>query len=383
MAHNNGNQARAWEMQQQGASYQQIADALGCKRSTVKSHIAAARKQYNKGKQAPIDNPHGLSTKSTCVLYKTDEAGNVVFDREWRKMEPALDAINQVVEGLCAKVEGVGKVRKRKPKKTDCDNTLFEIDIFDPHVGMYADERQTLESDYDCDMAAKRMVVAAESLASRASRPKKVVVCFGGDVMHMDTRDFRTSSTQSNHVLDVDTRYQRVVRYVVASCTDVIQIAASIGSEVEIVITPGNHDWHSCVWLTSVLSAFYSRCEHVSVLMQDSDRKAITWGDNLLIWTHGDKIAPQKWPAIIAAEWAQLWGLTKHRYLKMGHVHHQKTIAPVVVNEQAGLVVEYLAALCPADTWHASAGFVGTQRGASAFEYHKKHGLQTRFYHNC
>ncbi len=383
MSKNNGNQARAWEMQQEGMSYREISKALNISMATVKTHIRNAKKKYNEGKQAPIDNPHGLSTKSTCVLYKTDESGNVVFDREWRKMEPALDAVQRVVEGLCAQVEGLGKVKKRKPKKSDNDNMLFELDIFDPHVGMYAAERQTLESDYDCDIAAKRMVEAAESLAARANRPKKVVIVFGGDLMHMDTRDFRTSSTQSNHVLDVDTRYQRVVQYVVASCTDVVQIAAALGSDVEIVITPGNHDWHSCVWLISVLRAFYSRCDNITVNMQESDRKAIVWGDNLLLWTHGDKIAPVKWPAIIAAEWAQLWGLTKYRYLKMGHVHHQKTIAPVVVNEQAGLVVEYLAALCPADTWHSSAGFVGTQRGASAFEYHKKHGLQTRFYHNC
>ena len=92
-------------------------------------------------------------------------------------------------------------------------------------------------------------------------------------------------------------------------------------------------------------------------------------------------MAAQKWPLIIAAEFAQDWGKTKYRHLKMGHVHHKKVIAPVTVDEQSGLVVEYLEALCPTDAWHAGAGFIGSQKGASAFEYHKRHGLRTRHYH--
>lgn len=381
MDNKNGKQDQVWAAKQAGMSYKEIAEKFDISYSTVKIHIHRAIKKADVGKLAPIDAPHGMTTKSTCVLYKTDETGQVVFDREWRRLEPEIDAIQKVVDRLCQQAKGMGKVRKRKERKTDTDNTLFELDIYDPHVGMYAAERQTLEHDYDCDIAAARMVAAAEDLMSRANRPKKVVIVFGGDIQHMDNKNNMTA--RSNNVLDVDTRYQRVVSYVVAACRDVVEIAASVGSEVEIVITPGNHDWHACVWLIHVLSAFYCDCPNVSVNMQESPRKAIIWGDNLLVWSHGDGIGAQKWPMVIAAEYAKLWGETKYRYLKLGHLHHQKTIAPVVVNEQAGLVVEYLAALCPADQWHADAGFVATQRGASAFEYHKTAGLLTRFYHQA
>ena len=83
---------------------------------------------------------------------------------------------------------------------------------------------------------------------------------------------------------------------------------------------------------------------------------------------------------IIATEFAKEWGQTKYRYHKMGHVHHKKAFAPVTVDEQSGLHVEYLEALCATDSWHANAGFVGSQKGASAFEYHKDYGLMTRFF---
>jgi len=382
MSKPNGNQVKCWDMQQAGMSNREISDTLGIAMSTVREHQHRYRKKLDEGKIAPIDNLTGHYSPLTTVQYsRNDETGEYVVKNEWRRQAPEFDAVAKVVERLCQQAEGMGKVRKRKEKKTDSDNVLFELDIFDPHVGMYAAERQTLEADYDCDIAARRMVSAAEDLMSRAGRPAKVVLVYGGDIMHSDNRSNKTE--KSGHVLDVDTRYQRVVSYVVSASSEVVEIAASVGGEVEIVITPGNHDWHACVWLVQVLRAFYSRCPHVTVNEQESPRKAITWGDNLLLWSHGDGIAATKWPMIIAAEWAKLWGETKYRYLKLGHVHHQKTIAPVVVNEQAGLVVEYLAALCPSDTWHADAGFVATQRGASAFEYHKTQGLLTRFYHQA
>jgi hypothetical protein len=106
----------------------------------------------------------------------------------------------------------------------------------------------------------------------------------------------------------------------------------------------------------------------------------MVFGNNLLTWSHGDRIAANKWAMIIATEFAKEWGATKFRHHKMGHVHHKKSFAPVIVDEQSGLLVEYLEALAATDSWHANAGFVGSQKGASAFEYHREHGLMTRFF---
>ncbi len=105
------------------------------------------------------------------------------------------------------------------------------------------------------------------------------------------------------------------------------------------------------------------------------------WGDNLLVWAHGDRIPPNKWAAIVATQFAHEWGRTKHRYVQLGHIHHKKAIAPITVDEQSGALVEYLEPLCPTDAWHNDQGFIGKQRGASGFEYHKVDGMMTRFYY--
>jgi len=186
----------------------------------------------------------------------------------------------------------------------------------------------------------------------------------------------------------VDSRYHRGVDHAIQACYDVVQIAAAISPQVDVVVLEGNHDWHSCVWLAQVLQAFYMNCPNINVVNQSSDRKHIVYGNNLLVWSHGDGVAMNQWPQIIAAEFAKQWGLTKFRHLKMGHVHHKKKNQPARVivenkngwEEHRGLLVEYLPALCASDAWHANAGFIGSMKGASGYEYHKTAGLMTRFY---
>jgi len=310
-------------------------------------------------------------------MTQADAKGNVL--QEWRRIAPDAKAVEQFVKELCSKVKGNGKAPKRRPRKTDSDEILFEIDIFDPHVGMYADERETLDQDYDCDIAARKMIEAVEELASRSNRPKKCVLVFGGDTLHSDNRSNKTEL--SGNVLDVDTRYQRVINYLIRASRDAVQICASIADEVELVILKGNHSWHSDCWLAQVLDAYYHACPNVTVRIDQSPRSAMVWGDNLIVWAHGDRIPANKWPMVISAEFAKQWGLTKHRYLRCGHIHSQKTIAPVIVQEQSGIIVEFCPALCPSDAWHSESGYVGNQRGASAVEYHKSKGRISSLFH--
>jgi hypothetical protein len=355
-------------------SYNEAARRLKTDRRYVARTIQSLEARGEVPWQSPAPSPDHLEVGKRTVQYNAD--GQVV--QEWRRLFPEHQAIRDFVDGLCHEVKGKGKVPVRKARKTDTDDLLFELDIYDAHVGMYADEKETRDENYDCDIAAARMVEAAEGLAARSRRPAKCVLVFGGDMMHSDNR--RNQTEASGHVLDVDTRYHRVVQYLIKACREVVQIAATIAAEVEVVVLEGNHSWHSEVWLARVLEAYYSDCSNVKVVTMPSPRKHLVWGDNLLVWTHGDRVAAPKWPMIIAAEFAKEWGKTKYRHLKMGHVHHKKTIAPVVIDEQSGLVVEYLEALCATDAWHSGAGFIGSQKGASAFEYHKTKGLITRYY---
>jgi hypothetical protein len=355
-------------------SYHGAAKLLGKDPSNLRKLVKQLEGQGDVPWRSKAPNPNHLAIKSSTVQFDAD--GNVV--KEWRRQHPNIELMQDVVDGLCEQVKGKAKVSKTKKSRKTGEDVLFEIDLFDAHVGMYADEIETLDSDYNCDIAAQRMIEATQALAGRANNPSKCVLVFGGDMLHVDDRSNRTPS--SGHALDADSRYHRIVSYVIAACRECVEIAATIAPEIEIVVLEGNHSSHSELWLARVLEAYYSDCSNVEIKTNPNPRKHLIWGDNLLLWAHGDKIAAQKWALIIAAEFAKEWGATKYRHLKCGHVHHKKSIAPVVIDEQSGLVVEYLEALCATDAWHAGAGFIGSQKGASAFEYHKTEGLLTRHF---
>jgi hypothetical protein len=353
----------------------QVAKTLNISRSTVRSHLHRIEAKGHAPWLEKMPMPDHMKMHRTCIHVKK---GEVV--EEWRHMIPGQQEILELIEELAQPVRGKGKAPKRRERKSDTDNQLFEIDIYDPHVGMYASARETGDEDYDTDRAVTRMLAAVEDLASRADRPHTVVLVFGGDIMHADNRSNMTE--KSHNILDTDTRYFRTIDYVSKVCIDCVQIAASLAQELKVVVVPGNHDFHSCLWLHRLLTLYYENCPNIEILQQDTFRKHMVWGNNLLAWAHGDSIATAKWPMVVAAEWPEAWGQTVHRHLKLGHVHHKKAMSPVTVHEQPGLLVEYLEALCPSDAWHSGAGFVGSARGASAFTYDRKHGLYTRHYHH-
>jgi hypothetical protein len=357
-------------------SYSEAARSLGIDRGGLRKTIKSLEARGEVPWQSAAPVPAHLTVGKTTVQY--DANGKVI--QEWRRQSPRLELLEDVVNGLCDRVRGKGKTTPLKKSNTTREDLLFEIDLFDAHVGMYADEKETLDSDYNCDIAAKRMVEATRHLASKANSPSKCVLVFGGDMLHIDDRSNRTPS--SGHALDADSRYHRVVNYIISACKECVSIAASVAPQLEVIVLEGNHSSHSELWLSRVLDAYYSNCPNIQINTKPNPRKHLQWGKNLLVWAHGDKIPSNRWAMIVAAELSKEWGLTKYRHLKCGHVHHKKCIAPVVVDEQSGLVVEYLEALCASDAWHSGAGFVGSQKGASAFEYSKENGLVARYYKN-
>ena len=355
-------------------SYGGAARFLGKDRSNLRKVIKQLESRGEVPWRSKAPTPDHLEVKNSTVQYNAE--GEVV--QEWRRQYPSIELLKDIVEGLCDQARGKGEAPITKATKRSKEDILFEIDIYDAHVGMYADEKETLDENYDCDIAARRMVEATHALAERANNPSKCVLVFGGDMLHVDNRSNQTPA--SGNILDADSRYHRIVNYIISACIDCVHIATKIAPSVEIVVLEGNHSSHSELWLGQVLKAFYSKCDNIEVKTNPSPRKHLVWGDNLLVWAHGDRVPANKWPMVVATEFAKEWGATRHRHLKCGHVHHKKSIAPVIVEEQSGLVVEYLEALCATDAWHANSGYIGAQKGASAFEYHKKEGLLTRHF---
>jgi hypothetical protein len=360
-----------------------VAKELGVNESTVRSALIRVERKGQAPWMSGAIVPDHLGLAKTTVQYGPE--GEV--QREWKRLLPNVEAMTDFVDSLCERVEGKAKIAKAPVIKNHREDILSEICCFDAHIGMYAEAGETNGQNYNSDIAVKRIHNTTYALLCRMHNPSNIVVTFGGDMLHSDTRSNKTE--MSGNVLDVDSRYHMVVEKAVTACYDVVKMASEVAKKVTVVILEGNHSWHSEVWLAQVLKHAYSNTSRVEVIMQRSARKSMVWGKNLLIWTHGDSVAMNKWQGIISTEFAQLWGQTQFRHLKMGHVHHKnarqaKSIVTSDGNggwvENHGLLVEYLPAITATDAWHASRGFIGSQQAMTGFCYHKDFGLITRLY---
>lgn len=360
-----------------------VAARIGVGEASVRRALKSVERKGEAPWLSKAMTPEHMGVAKSTVQYGPD--GTV--QREWKRLIPNADAMTDFVDALCQRVEGKIIIPKSPKVKNHKKDILSEICCFDAHIGMYAEAGETNGQDYDSDIAIKRIHNTTDALLCRMNNPEHIVVTFGGDMLHSDTRSNTTE--KSNNVLDVDSRYHMVVEKAVTACYDAVFMASEVSKEVTVVILEGNHSWHSEVWLTQVLKHAYSQSPRVNVVMQRSARKHMVWGNNLLVWTHGDSVAMNKWQGIISTEFAQLWGQTKWRHLKMGHIHHKnaRTAKSVVTSdmnggwvENHGLLVEYLPALTATDAWHSMKGFIGSQQAMSGFEYHKSHGLITRLY---
>jgi hypothetical protein len=366
-------------------SKKKVAQALCVNESTVRRSLSIIEAKGFAPWFSGAVIPEHLKVAKTTVEYGPD--GEV--KREWKRLIPNHETMTEFVDSLCQRIKG--KIQLPKPTSPSSlqydENVLAEICCFDAHIGMYASASETNDIDYNSDVATKRIHNTTAALLGRLGNPAELVVTFGGDMLHSDTRNNTTE--KSNNPLDVDSRYQAIVDKAVAVCYDVVAMAAEVAKNVTVVILEGNHSWHSEVWLAKCLEYGYMDCDNVKIVRQKSARKTLIWGNNLLVWTHGDNVAMNKWQGVISTEFAKEWGNTKYRHLKMGHVHHKKakTAKSVVTYddksgwiENHGLLVEYLPALTATDAWHAANGFIGSQKAMTGFQYHKDHGLITRLY---
>jgi hypothetical protein len=97
-----------------------------------------------------------------------------------------------------------------------------------------------------------------------------------------------------------------------------------------------------------------------------------SWGDNLVVLHHGDKINLSRIYETITRVLAKEWGESKHRFAWTGHIHHKQA------HEVGGLNHESWNVLPPPDAWHAASGY-GASRSMTAVLLHKVLGEHSRF----
>lgn len=350
----------------EAGSVRKGAKALGVSPRNVFAMLARIRKQATRRGHAPEYDlrhpaPPGYALKGTSTLYDAD--GNL--RAQWVKTREdgqSIELLREAIESLAEPFMGAAK--PASPPARVNSETLTVYPMGDAHIGMFAYAQES-GADFDIAIAESDLCGAVDRLVAVAPPSHTALIVNVGDFYHADTSDNRT--LQSGHALDVDTRWSKVLSIGIRAMRRCIESALQKHQRVKIINAAGNHDKHTSVVLSAVLDAFYHNEPRVEVDMSPAAFRYHQFGRVLIGVAHGDKTKPEALGPIMAADMAEAWGQTRHRYWLTGHVHHRR------VFELPGCMVESFRTLAAKDAWHAESGY-RSGRDMHCIIMHHDHG---------
>lgn len=353
-------------------SIQAAAEALGITASRLRGALTEARRRGARRGFAPSHDlthtvPDGQHVKGVSTYYGAD--GNVrgqwvkSHKDEDHKVQLLLDAMQSISEPFQGKSELVIEPR----------DTMSEImsvyPMGDPHFGMYAWEAET-GADFDLNIAETNLVAAVDHLVALAPPSDVGMIINLGDFFHTDT--MKNQTARSANVLDVDTRWQKMLEVGIRTIRRNIDQALTKHKKVVVINAVGNHDEHTSIMLSVALSLYYENNERVHVDTTPNPFKYHEHGQCLIGVMHGDTTKPAQLPGIMATDRKEAWGRTSHRYWYCGHIHHD------TVKEYPGpCTVETFRTLATKDAWHNKFGY-RSGRDMKLDVLHAKHGRINR-----
>lgn len=277
-------------------------------------------------------------------------------------IETVKKAVEEIRQGFIKKPPVLAKKKYSMPES----GVALEISVFDAHFGKLAWSNETGWGNYDTSIACQEYEKAIDTILGRCHyNLDRIVYVVGNDILNSDNREGTTTkgTPQSN-----DSRYHKVFTTTLKTVVKQIEKMREI-CPVDVVFVSGNHDdlsvWHlgNCVWIT------YANNPEVQVFNEPTSRKYWNWGDNLVLFEHGDKGAHKDKPLMMAVEKPELWAKTRIREVHLGHLHQER------VYEKMGVKVRIIPALCSPDYYHSAHGYVGNVLGAQGFIWDREEGL--------
>lgn len=290
--------------------------------------------------------------------------GQWIKTREGIAHTTAIEAIKDAF----ADYQGAAAI-SQPPAAVDTD-LLTLLPCNDWHVGVYVWGEEAGEN-WNLDKAERIIGQGVEEAVWRSPASAEAIVLGGGDLMHSDNNENRTS--RSGNALDVDGRHQKVLGVTCRLMVRTIDVALLRHGRVTVRILPGNHDEYSSVAIAYFLLAWYRNEPRVTVDVDPSLFFWFRWGSVLLGSTHGHTVKAAQMPSIMAHRRAEDWGVTRFRYVHTFHLHHSAKTA----TEGNGVICEIHQAPIPQDAWHFGSGFL-SGRSLQTITYHKNFGEISR-----
>lgn len=264
----------------------------------------------------PID---ALALKGRTTWADIQPDGTRIATREVimerASAEQQATALRAMVDAL---KEDLPRVTIMPAPKASRDDLLNQFVVTDNHFGMLSWREET-GSDYDLRIAEQLLLDWFAAAVDQAPDAHTAVLAQLGDLMHHDALESVTPAHK--HVLDADSRLQKVIRVVIRTIRRIIDMLLQKHQHVHVVMASGNHDPASSAWLREMLAVMYEDEPRISVDNSPSLYYAYEWGKTALFYHHGHKRGVTNVDATMAGMFRELYGRSKYAYVHVGHRH--------------------------------------------------------------
>lgn len=351
-------------------SERKAAAALNLSHGTIGNAIAALKKKAARMGYAPESDmvravPDGFFLRGTSTLY--NKSGEVAM--QWVKNQIDHDRQREIFEAASAAFcETIPRVRPRAAPPHGNADLLNCFVITDFHLGMLSHAEET-GADWDIKIAENTIIRWFEQAIAQSPDAETAVFAQLSDFLHADSIEALTPA--SKHVLDVDTRFHKVVRTAIRILRTVIDMLLVKHKQVHIIMADANHDPVSQIWMREWFSALYEDEPRITVDRSPSPYNAYEFGKTALFFHHGHKRKVTNVAEVFAAQFREMFGRTKYAYAHTGHLHS------IDVKENNLMVVEQHRTLAAPDAYAARGGWL-SGRDAQVITYHKEFGEVSR-----
>jgi hypothetical protein len=308
----------------------------------------------------PVER-EGFSITRTTTLE--DQDGNarlewVRRDKDKAEQETAYRAFVDALKEEITPAKPI-EVPARKP-----EHLLNQYTITDFHLGMMAWKEES-GTNWNLKKAEDLLVKWFQTAINCSPDSHTAVFAQLGDFLHWDGLEAVTP--QHKHVLDADTRFQKLIRVAIAVIRRVIELLLMKHNHVHIIHCTGNHDQATAGIFREMLAVLYEKEPRISVDTSPDVYYSYRHGKVSLFYHHGHKRNPANVSEVFAGKFRELYGNTEFSYAHLGHKHSS------VIKEDNLMLVEQHPTLAAADAYSSHGGWL-SKRAAKVITYHKQYG---------
>lgn len=313
---------------------------------------------------------NGMQNQWEYGWLKTDKASIFIKNEQYLPYEKIKDELIGDMKKYAPKYP---KIKRTKDKNAN----LLIIDPADVHIGKLSIQEETGE-EYNIKVAKQRCLDGVQGILNKANgfNIDKIMFIIGNDILHIDN-PFRKTTAGTNQ--DTDGQWWKMFKEAKDLYVQIIERLITI-ADVEVIYCPSNHDYASGFMLADSLMSWFHNNKNITFNVDIVHRKYVTYGENLLAFSHGDGAKEGDVKSLMADEEPKLWGSTRFRYIYLHHIHHKKKISYMSAKDYIGVTLEYLRSPSGVDGWHNRNGYVAP-KAIEGFIHSKNHGQIARLTH--